>query len=68
MSTQTMSPAPSETLASASTGADGVTMPSTVGVTERTCRKSALVPRVVAAVLGCLVLAGCTSQRSMALR
>ena len=37
-------------------------MPSTVGVTERTCRKSALVPRVVAAVLGCLVLAGCTSQ------
>ena len=37
-------------------------MPSTVGVTERACRKSALVPRVVAAVLGCLVLAGCTSQ------
>ena len=37
-------------------------MSSTVGVTERSCRKSARVPWVVAAALGCLVLAGCTSQ------
>jgi hypothetical protein len=37
-------------------------MPSTVGVTERACRNSARVPRIVAAALGCLVLAGCTSQ------
>ena len=37
-------------------------MPSTVGVTERAWRKSALAPRVVAAALGCLVLAGCASQ------
>ena len=39
-------------------------MPGTVGVTERACRKSARVPRIVAAALGCLVLAGCTSQSS----
>jgi hypothetical protein len=39
-------------------------MPSTVGVTERACPKSARVPRIVAAALGCLVLAGCTSQSS----
>ena len=39
-------------------------MPSTVGVTERACRKTARVPRVVAAALACLVLAGCTSQSS----
>ena len=39
-------------------------MPSTVGVTERACRQSARVPRIVAAALGCLVLAGCASESS----
>ena len=39
-------------------------MPSTVDITKtgRACRKSTRAPRVVAMALGCLVLAGCTSE------
>ena len=39
-------------------------MPGTVGITKtgRACRKSTRAPRVVAMALGCLVLAGCTSE------
>ncbi|HWI00385.1 MAG TPA: hypothetical protein VNT27_08630 [Propionibacteriaceae bacterium] len=41
-------------------------MPSTVGIdeTERFRRRSTRAPRIVAAALGCLVLAGCSSQSS----
>ena len=40
-------------------------MPSTVGITERACRK-ATPARFVAAALGCVVLAGCASQSATA--
>ena len=40
-------------------------MPSTVGITERACR-NATPARFVAAVLGCVVLAGCGSQSATA--
>src|SRR3954453_3846427 len=39
-------------------------MSSTVDISERACRRSTRAPRVVAAALGGLVLAGCTSQGS----
>jgi hypothetical protein len=41
-------------------------MPSSAGIneTERPCRTSTRAPWVVAAALGCLVLAGCTSESS----
>jgi hypothetical protein len=39
-------------------------MPITVGITKRACRKSTQAPRIVAAALGCLVLAGCASESS----
>jgi len=40
-------------------------MPSTVGITERACRR-ATAARFVAAALGCVVLAGCASQSATA--